>query len=163
MRLIENIKASEGFREYPYKDLLGIDTVGMGTKLPLSLSEVEMIMRDRFGKALTNMNDGGIVFQGMVFPLSKAEAELLLKFRLNKMTTELLEFKPIMFRFPQDKQEVIFEMIYQMGVRGVVNFKMMWLALENFDYKVAAEEMLDSQWAKQTPSRANKLAKQMEA
>ena len=37
----------------------------------------------------------------------------------------------------------------------------MWQALENFDYVQAAVEMLDSRWAKQTPNRAQELAKRM--
>lgn len=162
-RLVENIKISEGFREYPYKDSLGKDTVGFGTLLPLTVAEVEMVMRERFSISLRNINDGGIVIQGMIFPLSKAEAENILQFRLNQKISESVERKPIIFRFPQEKQEVLFEMAYQLGVNGLLNFKMMWLALESFDYKVAAAEMLDSKWHTQTPNRAEKLAKQMES
>ncbi len=95
---------------------------------------------------------------GTKLPISKAEGELLLSFRLNKMISDLLEEKPIIFRFPQERQEVLFEMCYQMGVKGLLNFKMMWLALENFDYIVAAEEILDSRLARQTPKRAKKYA-----
>ena len=160
-RLVENIKESEGFRPYPYKDSLGKDTVGYGTLLPLSVAEVEMVMRERFAVSLTTINDGGIIFQGMVFPLTKEEAEYILQFRLNQKISELVEKKPILFRFPQEKQEVLFEMGYQLGINGLLKFKMMWLALENFDYKVASEEMLDSKWKLQTPTRAEKLAKQM--
>ena len=95
---------------------------------------------------------------GTKLPISKAEGELLLSFRLNKMISDLLEEKPIIFRFPQERQEVLFEMCYQLGLKGLLNFKMMWLALENFDYIVAAEEMLDSKWYRQTPQRAIGLA-----
>jgi len=162
-RLVDDIKKDEGFNPYPYKDSLGIDTAGMGTKLPLTIAEVEMVMRERFANALRDIHDGGIKFQESIFPLSKKEAESILQFRLNQKISELLEAKPIVFRFSQERQEVLFNMIYQMGVSGVLKFKMMWLALENFDYKVASQEMLDSEWATQTPNRAKKLAKQMAA
>ena len=100
---------------------------------------------------------------GTRLPLTEAEAELILSFRLNQMISHLLEVKPLVLRLPQDKQEVLFEMVYQMGVNGVLNFKMMWLALENFKYNEASVEMIDSLWAKQTPNRANKLAEQMKS
>jgi len=129
MRLIENIKESEGFRGEEYLDSLDIPTIGFGTRLPLT----------------------------------EAEAELILSFRLNQKISHLLEEKPLIVRLPIEKQEVLFEMAYQLGVNGLLNFKMMWLALENFDYKVAAVEMLDSRWSKQTPNRAEKLARQMES
>ncbi len=101
----------------------------------------------------TNIEDG----------ISEAEAELLLSFRLNQMISQLLEKKPIVLRLPQDKQEIIFNMMYNLGVAGILRFKMFWLALDNFDYIVAAVEMRDSLWYRQVTNRAEKLAKQMEA
>jgi len=100
---------------------------------------------------------------GTKLPLTKAEAETILAIRLNDKISRLLQEKPIVLRLPQDKQEVLFEMAYQLGVGGLLRFRMMWLALENFDYKVAAQEMLDSKWRLQTPNRAEKLARQMES
>ena len=53
-------------------------------------------------------------------------------------------------------------MIFQMGANGVSKFKNMLLALRNKSYTVAAKEMLDSRWAKQTPNRAKELSSRME-
>jgi len=53
---------------------------------------------------------------------------------------------------------VLIEMVFQLGVGGVSKFKKMWSALQEQDYNKASIEMLDSRWAKQTPSRANSLA-----
>jgi lysozyme len=49
-------------------------------------------------------------------------------------------------------------MVFQLGVGGVSKFKAMWKALEENDYTTASIEMLDSRWAKQTPTRAENLA-----
>ena len=50
-------------------------------------------------------------------------------------------------------------MSYQMGVTGVSYFKKMIKAMKQSNWKVAADEMLDSKWAKKdTPNRANRLA-----
>ena len=95
---------------------------------------------------------------GTKLPLSEEEAELLLRSRLNKKINELLNEKPIIFRLPQLKQEVLFEMAYQLGTGGLLKFKKMWSALELFDYETAADEMLDSRWFEQTPNRAKKLS-----
>jgi lysozyme len=45
--LIENIKKNEGFVGTPYKDSLGIPTIGYGTKLPLSEREASVILEMR--------------------------------------------------------------------------------------------------------------------
>ena len=55
-------------------------------------------------------------------------------------------------------KEVICEMVFQLGIGGVSKFKNMWKALEQGDYYLASQEMLDSRWAKQTPSRAESLS-----
>jgi lysozyme len=55
-------------------------------------------------------------------------------------------------------EEIIIEMIFQLGKTGVSKFRNMWKALSALDYSTAAEQMLDSRWAKQTPNRANGMA-----
>ena len=55
---------------------------------------------------------------------------------------------------------LIIEMVFQLGPTGVSKFKNMWAALKESppNYKQASSEMLDSRWAKQTPSRAKELS-----
>ena len=57
------------------------------------------------------------------------------------------------------RREVLTEMIFQMGVNGVSNFKLFLAAAQNHDWARATDEMLDSAWAQQTPERAKALAK----
>ena len=54
--------------------------------------------------------------------------------------------------------EIIIEMVFQLGKTGVSKFRNMWKALSALDYFTAAEQRLDSRWAKQTPNRANGMA-----
>lgn len=98
---------------------------------------------------------------GTKLPLSENEAELLMKYRLEKKRDELIKAMPFVCNLPDDKQKVLYEMSYQMGVRGVLLFKRMWSALKSGDFETASKEMLDSRWAVQTPSRAERLAKIM--
>ena len=52
---------------------------------------------------------------------------------------------------------IVIEMAYQMG-SSLQNFKKMQKALEENNYIEASEQMLDSRWANQTPSRASWLS-----
>lgn len=59
------------------------------------------------------------------------------------------------------RRGVVVCMAFQLGTNGVANFKKMCDALRIRDYNTAAAEMLDSTWAKQTPARANRMARIM--
>ena len=79
---------------------------------------------------------------------------------------EKLEFleKSIKNRFswydesPQVIKEVIMNMCYQLGITGVSKFRKAISALQEGDWDEAADEMLDSLWARQTPNRATELS-----
>ena len=59
---------------------------------------------------------------------------------------------------PHEVQGVLVEMSYQMGLSGVSKFKKALHAMQMFQWKLAAYELLDSRWAKQTPNRAKELS-----
>lgn len=60
------------------------------------------------------------------------------------------------------RQDVIINMIFNLGLRGLKNFKRMMIAMRRQDHLEASIEMLDSKWAKkQVKSRAKVLAKMM--
>lgn len=60
------------------------------------------------------------------------------------------------------RQQIIVCMAYQLGVRGVANFKRMVAAIRRLDFSGAAFEMMSSRWAQQTPGRAKRMANMME-
>lgn len=100
---------------------------------------------------------------GTKLPLDKDEARLILKHRLDKKIDHLLSLKPIVLTLPEEKQKVLFNMAYQMGVNGLLNFRRMWIAIENHNYIEAGIEGRDSKWFQQTPNRAEKLMTILEA
>ena len=59
---------------------------------------------------------------------------------------------------PQEVEDVLVEMSYQMGVSGVSKFKNALKYMEHNNWTRAAEEMLDSKWHRQTPNRAKELS-----
>lgn len=59
------------------------------------------------------------------------------------------------------RREVLVEMIFQLGIKGVLNFKRMCAALVAKDYEEAAVEIMDSKAAKQCPKRFQEYADAM--
>tara|TARA_B100000424_G_C22763566_1_gene411685 strand:- start:146 stop:556 length:411 start_codon:yes stop_codon:yes gene_type:complete len=59
---------------------------------------------------------------------------------------------------PEPVQNVIYNMIYQLGLNGFSKFKKTIEHLEAERFDKASAEMLDSLWAKQTPNRAIELS-----
>ena len=60
-----------------------------------------------------------------------------------------------------NRKIVLVSMVFQMGKTGVSKFRNMLRAINIEDFDMAAREMLDSLWAKQTPNRAKRLSEMM--
>lgn len=61
----------------------------------------------------------------------------------------------------EDRQIVLIDMAYNLGWKNFLGFSKMIDALSTADYEIAAEEMMNSEWAKQVKGRADCLAKAM--
>lgn len=59
------------------------------------------------------------------------------------------------------RQDVVANMVFNLGIPKFMRFKNLIAALRAQDYRRAADEMLDSKWAQQVGARAEELAKQM--
>ena len=100
----------------------------------------------------------GIGFKVDDLKLSENVCNLILEETLNELIPRI-ERKLSWFRYAQDEvQLVIVNMCYQMGLSGVLKFKRALAAMEIKNWDLAATEMLDSLWARQTKNRANELA-----
>lgn len=141
--LIKQIKRHEGLRLKPYRCTAGKLTIGYGR----------------------NLDDVGI---------NEDEALGMLANDLINICLELAkcEHSEIIGQMSIERQAVIANMAYNIGVPALMKFKKMWEHIENCNYGMASAEMLDSKWAKQVgdqpDSEANKyggraweLAKQM--
>ena len=58
----------------------------------------------------------------------------------------------------KENEAMFASFFYQLGVTGGLKFEKMWDALQNGDYEEASKQALDSNWAKQTPERAQRFA-----
>lgn len=90
------------------------------------------------------------------------EADAMLRARVAQARTDAATL-PVYSALDAVRQGVLVEMVYQMGVTGVRGFVRALAALARQDWGAAADEMLSSVWARQTPARANVLAKIMQS
>jgi len=97
--------------------------------------------------------------------ISEDESRVVLKIKVEKILSYLNhKNNHLPYRYkklPLKAREVICDMTYQLGRTGMLNFRRMHKAIANKDWNKASEELLDSLYAKQTPSRANRNAEML--
>jgi len=126
--LKKRIKKNEGYSNKPYKDQLGFYTIGFGHLIRPS----EKI----YFKKIFN----------------KQYFEELFEYDFN---IALSCYKKFLYKKNHKKaeKELLIEMIFQLGLKGVLKFKRMLFYLNNKKKYMTCLEMLDSLWYKQTPKR----------
>ncbi len=98
----------------------------------------------------------GFAVKDLEMPEHIAEELLIIKLeKLQKNANSRFKWLEDM---PQQVQEVVINMCYQLGVNGVSKFRKAISAMQEGDWEEAANEMLDSLWARQTPNRAKELS-----
>jgi lysozyme len=137
MSLIENLtnqlRRDEGEVLHAYQDHLGFWTIGIG-------------------RLIDKRKGGG---------LTKDEAAYLLGNDIARFTNALRTRLPWFDRIDEARQGVLANMAFQMGVEGLLGFRNTLGMIERGEYDAAANAMLQSKWAQQTPQRAARLAQQM--
>ena len=139
-RLMESVKKHEGYRNKVYLDTLGKRTVGVGHLCVEDFWEDDKEYEEKF------LMD---ILLDELQNAIKGAREL----KEEHSCTDIDEIA----------QEILVEMVFQLGKNGVSKFRNMWKALSEKNYIGASYEMLDSRWAKQTPNRAKAMAEQMKA
>lgn len=91
--------------------------------------------------------------------ITEEEATALLSMRVAGLRARCsLTFAPFWESLSDNRQDVLVNMAYNIGLRGVLGFRKMLLAITHRNFKRAAEEMLDSKWATQVKGRAEELS-----
>ena len=90
--------------------------------------------------------------------ITEEESLSILTGRISQLHLKLLDDLDWYEDMPPEIKGVLIEMIYQIGYSGVKKFRKMLANMKEHNWKGAADEMLDSLWAKQTSNRANRLA-----
>ena len=89
--------------------------------------------------------------------LSHEESRVILKMRLRAIESQLSQLLHGYDAHNDARQAALADMAYQMGVNGLLKFKRSLAYMAAIDYDSAADEFLNSNWAKQTPIRAKKV------
>ena len=128
------IKGHEGFRSNVYKDTKGLLTVGVGHLIQVG----DILPKD-------------LLMSWFAEDFAVAQGDL----RHLKVKFKLPPFGPV-------REAVLVGMFFQMGWSRVLGFKNMIKALVECDWNLAADEMIDSKWARDdTPGRAKEASKMM--
>ena len=91
-------------------------------------------------------------------PISHDVAILLFEEDFNRAVED---YEKLGWKLGPVRRAVIIDMLFNLGLTKFYGFERMISAIEHGDYATAADEMLDSRWAKQVKSRAYRLASMM--
>ena len=142
-RVMEQLKIDEGVVHEIYLDHLGLPTVGIGHLILESDPEHGM----EVGTPVSQARCEELFFQDLDIALK--ECEIL--------------YGAGWFYLPEEVQEILVNMLFNMGRPRLTQFKKMNNAIEAGDWKTAAVEGRDSRWYNQVGARAERLMSRLEA
>ena len=138
--IIQRLAYNEGCVLSPYKCSAGKLTIGIGRCLdtnPLDAKELKYIGHDCREK-----------------PITKEQAFFLLRNDIEKVTKQLDSNCPWWTNLNYDRQYSMIDLCFQLGISGLMKFKKTLSYLAAGFYIQAAGELLNSNYARQTPARA---------
>ena len=125
----DDLKAEEGFSEHCYMCTAGAHTIGYGRNID---------------------SNGGI-------GITEAEADYLLRNDIMRMTEEVRSRFEWFDGLDDVRASVVVQLAFQLGITRLSKFERMLAALAEGNYDQAADELLDSLFARQVPNRAERL------
>ena len=134
LKLIKRIKKNEGFSSKPYKDQLGFLTIGYGH---LILSNEKHLTKTK---------------------LTKNELE---KIFIQDFKNAINDYEKYLKKktFNKKEEELLIEMVFQMGIIKVLKFKNLLGNMKKNNKYLVCFEMMKSLWYNQTPKRVKELIK----
>lgn len=132
----------EGMVLKPYRCPMGKLTIGVGRNLddnPLSSEEL---------RALGDYKHG----------ITENGAKMLLRNDILRCYEQLKKHIAGFEELDPDRQYALLDMCFQLGFKGLKKFRKMLKAIEKKDFIWASFECLTSDYAKQTPKRARRVA-----
>ena len=139
-KLIQELVQDEGMVLKIYIDSLGHETFGVGHLIIESDEEcVEPVGTE----------------------VSISRALECLDSDLNGIFSDLDRNVPWWRDLDDDRQRVVANMCFNLGINRFLQFKKFLAALEERDYETASVEMLNSRWANQVGARSRRLSQRM--
>ena len=138
----QRIEFHEGFRDKVYLCTAGKKTIGIGHNLEAR----EFTPEEK--KAIGDWKKG----------ITKNAAMMILRNDIN-LCLEKLKTLGFWYYLDQERQYALLDMCFQLGWNGLMKFKKMLEAIRVKNFVEAEKQCLDSNYAKQTPARAKRIAK----
>ena len=133
-QLTAQLRRDEGNKATVYKDTLGFDTIGVG-------------------RLIDSRKPGA--------GLRPDEIDYLLRNDIADRVAALTKALPWFEKLDDARRGVLLNMAFQLGTDGLLGFKSTLALIAAGKYTEAADQMLKSKLATQTPARAKRLAEQM--
>ncbi|MBY8385113.1 glycoside hydrolase family protein [Klebsiella quasipneumoniae] len=137
------LRADEGFSAVPYIDTQGYPTIGTGQRI----------------------GPKGASIKNYTFSISQIVSDAWMvdisdTYRVKLSTNSVIS--PAWNACDDVRKDALLNMAYQMGSSGLAAFTTTLSLIAKKQFQLAAENMLKSLWAKQTPNRAARVASVME-
>jgi|TARA_X000000368_G_C23044962_1_gene718735 lysozyme len=141
-QLRDTLKIDEGVKYEIYNDHLGYPTFGIGHLVVESDEE--------HGKPVGT-------------PITEDRVNTVFDKDVAVMVDEAKKIFPNLDTLPEEAQQVIVNMTFNMGRPRLSQFKKFIAGVNAGDWNKAAVEMMDSRWAKQVGARAERLRDRIKA
>ena len=141
-KLREQLKIDEGVKYEVYKDHLGYPTFGIG--------HLVVEGDEEHGKPVGT-------------PVSEDRVNAVFESDVQKFVSESKKVFPNLDDLPEEAQQVIVNMCFNMGDPRLSKFKKFIAAVNDGNWSTAAVEMMDSRWATQVGKRAERLRDRVQA
>ena len=138
----QRLEFHEGFREKPYYCTKGRQTIGIGHNLEARDFTPEEL------KAVGDWKKG----------ITRNAALMILRNDIN-LCLKNLQKLGFWYYLDKERQYALLDMCFQLGWQGLSRFRNMLEAIRVKNFDRAAKECLNSNYAKQTPKRAQRIAK----
>ena len=139
-KLINDLEVDEGCKFEIYNDHLGYPTFGIG----------HLITED-------DPEHG----QPLGTPITEDRVREAFEKDVDRVRMDCLKLYPNFADLPDDAQLIIANMMFNMGLPRLSQFKKMKAAVDAGDWDEAANQMEDSRWYRQVPNRAERLIERM--
>lgn len=146
--LEQEVDQQEGFRAAPYKDTRGLWTFGTGRCLetaPLT------------GPEWKHLLDAGLI-QVNITETGADYLESSILAAVEQKLSAIFSWWP---KIGKARQDALIDMGYQLGVPKLLTFSQMIRAITYEDWPTVYQQALDSDWARETPARAQQVATQL--
>lgn len=139
-KLIEELVHDEGMVLHIYPDKFGYKTLGVGHLITESDDECGLPVNT---------------------PITKARALECLNRDLDGILQDLDRNVSWWRELDDNRQRVVANMCFNLGINRFLQFKKFLAALEERDYETASNEMMNSRWAFQVGERSKRLSQRM--